>query len=115
MARTAWESVVGWSPGPVKELAPVPGRALYSSEGLSEMVVPEALGLDSLSGAVLHKTSGRDELSSESKRSLMMSLVEAGEAEEPGVLSGPSGSPRLAIRRSAQMLKSELLVFPVGG
>ena len=61
MARTAWESVVGWSPGPVKELAPVPGKALYSSEGLSEMVVPEALGLDSLSGAGLHKISGRDD------------------------------------------------------
>ena len=61
MARTAWERVGGWSPGPVKELILVPGRALYSSDGLLEMVVPEALGLDSLSGAGLHKISGRDD------------------------------------------------------
>ena len=82
-------------------------------EGLSEKVVPEELGLGSTVSVGGHKTSGREELSSERSKSFIMELLEAREAEEPGVLLGPSGSPRLESRRSTQRLRLVLVEVPL--
>ena len=55
------------------------------------------------------RTSGRSELESDSSRSLMRSWEEMTEPQELRALLGPTGSPRLAMRRSAHKLRLELL------
>ena len=75
------------------------------------MVVSDPLVLGAAGSFLLERTSGKDELSSERRRSLIRAEDETGEAEELCASFWSSGSPRLDRRRSAHKLKLELL-FP---